>query len=594
MSFWKTTSQNNWQIVGDVRTDLHREVYMEGVPGKGVLANLPDASNKANLQSVAEFGDVEVSFDFVMATHSNSGFYLQGRYEVQLLDSWGVRYPRYGDCGGIYARRRFVPKTETYEGHAPRQNACLAPGLWQHMDISFQAPRFDEKGQKTANARILLVRLNGVVIHENVELTGPTGGPIAEQEAPTGPFMIQGDHGPVAFKNMVVAKRSGKAAVAGPVQYTVWHGKYRQENEFKDLKTAASGSVPRLTWKVAGKEDEYAVHYKTQLSVPANGTYRFTLQVGGRSVLRVDNKEILADAWTYSGDRREAAVPLSSGTVPVEIIMTKMDSWMPPMLGLWIEGPDTRPVEYHDFNSVLALPAPDPIYLDAPEPVVFRSFMNIAHEGGSWSKNTHRVVHAVHVGDPSGLHYSYDLDNGALFQVWKGDFLWTSPMWDDRGDGSSRPRGTLLLLQDVPLVVADAGSAVGAPAKAGEATTLERMRESTQYKPLGYDIDPEGHPTFRYQIFGATVTDQIRVQDGGKVLTRTVSTDGLPSDRPLLYRLATGTVIEPAGEGTWFVDGRRYYLRLAGGQADVRVEKVGEKAVLTVPVAKTLEYSILW
>ena len=120
------------------------------------------------------------------------------------------------------------------------------------------------------------------------------------------------------------------------------------------------------------------------------------------------------------------------------------------------------------------------------------------------------------------------------------------------------------------------------------------MRESTQYKPLGYDIDPEGHPTFRYQIFGATVTDQIRVQDGGKVLTRTVSTDGLPSDRPLLYRLATGTVIEPAGEGTWFVDGRRYYLRLAGGQADVRVEKVGEKAVLTVPVAKTLEYSILW
>jgi hypothetical protein len=594
MSFWKSSNQNNWQIAGDVRADLNKNEWMQTTPGKGVLVNLPNDKNKANLLSEAEFGDVDVSFDFMMATHSNSGFYLQGRYEVQLLDSWGVRYPRYGDCGGIYARRRFVPKTETYEGHAPRQNACLAPGLWQHMDISFQAPRFDAAGNKTANARMLSIRLNGVLIHENVELTGPTGGPISEQEAAFGPFMIQGDHGPVAFRNMTVQKRSGQPPVLGPVQYTVWHGKYRQEPEFMNLQHAAAGTTDRLSWKVTGQEDEYAVRYNTQLSVPVSGLYKFTLQIGGRSVLRVDGKELLSDAWTYSGDRREASVQLSAGKVPLELIMTKMDNWMPPMLGLWIEGPGTRPTAFHDFNSALALSTPDPIYLEAKEPVVFRAFMDIAHPGGTWGKDRHRVVHAVHVGDPAGLHYSYDLDNGALFQVWKGDFLSTSPMWDNRGDGSSRPRGTLLPLGDLPLIVTEAGAATGGPAKAGEATTLERMREAFAFKPLGYDLDPEGRPAFRYQMLGADITDQIRVQDGGKYLTRTVTATGLPTGKSLLYRLASGTLIEPLDANTWLVDGRRYYLQAAGGPGNARLENAEGKMFLVAPVTEKLEYSIFW
>ncbi|HAD14076.1 MAG TPA: hypothetical protein DCF33_16760, partial [Saprospirales bacterium] len=70
--------------------------------------------SRANLLSTREYGDVDVSFDFMMARHSNSGFYLQGRYEVQLLDSWGVQHPGFGDCGGIYARRRWNPKEELF------------------------------------------------------------------------------------------------------------------------------------------------------------------------------------------------------------------------------------------------------------------------------------------------------------------------------------------------------------------------------------------------------------------------------------------------------------------------------------------------
>jgi hypothetical protein len=69
---------------------------------------------------------------------------------------------QYGDCGGIY---NTAP---------PRTNASKSPGEWQVFQVSFQAPRFDAKGKKTANARFAKVIHNGVVIHENVEVKGPT------------------------------------------------------------------------------------------------------------------------------------------------------------------------------------------------------------------------------------------------------------------------------------------------------------------------------------------------------------------------------------------------------------------------------------
>ena len=153
MSFWKSSDKTNWQIAGDVTADISKPEAMTIATGKGVLANLPNPENRSNLVSVAEYGDVDVSFDFMMAAHSNSGFYLQGRYEVQLFDSWGVKQPAYSDCGGIYKRRKFIPQEYLYEGHAPRTNACLAPGLWQHLEISFQAPKFDAAGNKTSNAK---------------------------------------------------------------------------------------------------------------------------------------------------------------------------------------------------------------------------------------------------------------------------------------------------------------------------------------------------------------------------------------------------------------------------------------------------------
>jgi hypothetical protein len=94
-----------------------------------------------------------------------------------------------------------------YTTAAPKKNACRKPGEWQKFVIQFEAPRFDEAGKKTGNARFVKVVLNDEVIHENVEVKGPTPGNLGHKEAATGPLMFQGDHGPVTFRNIKVTAK---------------------------------------------------------------------------------------------------------------------------------------------------------------------------------------------------------------------------------------------------------------------------------------------------------------------------------------------------------------------------------------------------
>ena len=190
----------NWLVAKAVSLDPKNDRLFKIEPGAGVLVNGREGKEH-NLFSQDEFGDIEAHIEFNLPKGSNSGVYFQGRYEIQILDSYGVEHPKYGDCGGIYQRWK---DNMGYEGHAPKLNASLPAGQWQTFDIVFQAPRFDAVGKKTANARFVKVVHNGKLIHENVELTGPTRAGISEAEAPTGPLLIQGDHGPVAFRQVRV------------------------------------------------------------------------------------------------------------------------------------------------------------------------------------------------------------------------------------------------------------------------------------------------------------------------------------------------------------------------------------------------------
>ena len=144
----------------------YRHGSLQVVPGAG------------DVISKERFGDFSLHLEFRVPEHpptdkgqarGNSGVYLQDRYEIQILDSFGLE-PKADDCGAIYGKK------------APLTNACRKPGEWQSYDVGFKAARFDAAGKKTANARASVWQ-NGLKIHDDVEIDGPT----ARRHAGDGP-----------------------------------------------------------------------------------------------------------------------------------------------------------------------------------------------------------------------------------------------------------------------------------------------------------------------------------------------------------------------------------------------------------------------
>jgi hypothetical protein len=434
---------SNWHIAGDVSADLNTANRLVWTSGTGVLVNQPEQGVQAHDILFFPHNDLDLELDYMMAKGSNSGIYLQGRYEIQLLDSWTNLTTKAGDNGGIYERwNDSKPDGQKgFDGHAPRQNATRAPGLWQHIKISFQAPRFNESGQKIENARILRVELNGVLLHENVELSGPTRGPLVNDEVATGPLRFQGDHGPVAFRNI------------------------------------------RLT-----------AYGKPKSSPAANITARDPI---------------------------------------------------------------------------------DPIFINSNNNTILRSFMDI---------DTFRVTHAVSVGSPQQVQYTYDMDRGSIIQVWRGGFLDATPMWHSRGDGSSRPAGSVIRFgKPVPSLAVLSGPDAPWP----------KDSVGTGYRPKGYRLDPDDRPTFLYQVYNTMVKDKNLVMDGRQGIHREIEID-----KPVVgmfFRLAEADKIELASDGTYLIDDKTYYIRVEDPVAIKPVirDSNGHKQLI-IPVQKNLSYSIIF
>ena len=118
----------------------------------------------------------------------NSGVYLQGRYEIQVLDSFGIEVPGKGDCGGIY------------DQYAPLVNACKPALEWQTYDVAFRAARC-EGGTVVDRARLTVI-FNGQVIQNNVITNGPTGGAVGQDETQPGPLLLQDHSNLVCYRNI--------------------------------------------------------------------------------------------------------------------------------------------------------------------------------------------------------------------------------------------------------------------------------------------------------------------------------------------------------------------------------------------------------
>ncbi len=141
-----------------------------------------------DLVSKQKFGDAQIHIEFNIPSmpgqhgqaRGNSGVYVQGRYEIQVLDSYNNPTYANGSCGALYGQ------------YAPLVNASLPPEQWQTYDIIFHPPKCDAQGHVTSKGRLTMMH-NGILIHDHVEIQGPTPAAVDNRVCEPGPLLLQ-DH----------------------------------------------------------------------------------------------------------------------------------------------------------------------------------------------------------------------------------------------------------------------------------------------------------------------------------------------------------------------------------------------------------------
>ncbi len=581
MSGFKETT-DNWQIVGSAYVDRAKEKTITGSPGTGVLINLPDDTKRGHLFTGFEHGDIELELDVMMPVNSNSGLYFQGRYEVQLFDSWGVKEPKYSDIGGIY-QRHDENEDKGYEGHAPRVNVAKTPGLWQHFKIIFHAPKFDSSGKKIKNAWFEEVRLNGELLHENIEVTGPTRSAAFTDEKPMGPLMFQGDHGPVAVKNIRYKLYQEKEVSLEGVKMAEYENEsqtFPNIDSLTPIREITTDSISSLM--ATGERPQKLLVYTGELSIPENGDYLFDFKVNqAGGAFLIENDTLVSFNGSYDLDSPGfATVTLKKGKVPFKLLYNKHNRWNRG-LTLSVEGPGLQKQNLTAAGSLdlrRGKPANEIMVAVADEPVTQRGF--VMHEG-------HKRTHVISVGMPEGIHYAYDLAFGSLIKAWDGSFLNTTQMWHSRG------------IEQLAVPGAFSVSVHGDPdfefLKDDLTVWRDSIPENVVQKQLGYEFDAKGVPTFSHEINGTVIKDRFVPVKANRGLKRTITISG---DKEIWHKIADGSKIEALPDGTYIINDESYFVDFSGNDSlKPMIRHVNGKDELLVKVGAgehSMNYSIIW
>jgi Domain of Unknown Function (DUF1080) len=573
----------NWSVAGKV-SGTFDDVAIKSDKGSGVLVNKFSPKEKykgdPNLFTTTEHGDIFLSLDFLLPKGSNSGIYLQGRYEIQLFDSWNAATPRPSDCGGIYERWDDArPEGKKgYEGHAPRLNACKAPNLWQHLEIEFRAPRFDPSGKKTSPAQFVSVRLNGALIHQNVYLSGPTRASAFNDEKATGPLLIQGDHGPVAFRNIKYAMLDDFAIKFKDLTYEYYEGDFNEFPKVQPSHLVRKGKAEAIDVKLADNPNKLCLVFTGKLDLTESNDYQFIIKKIGKAKLSIDGEEVIRSRDLFQD--YEVTRKLSAGEHTIVFSYLKDFSWAPTGMGLYIGKRNSRPQAMSTAASLPPLP-PTPLIdvKSASHPELIRSFME---HGGK------KKTHVISVGDPSHVNYAYDLKQAGILEVWKGDFLNATDMWYERGEPQvATAMGAPLLLPGrcALAFVAEAGTVLP--------DTLDDVKELV-YK--GYYLDGTRAPVFQYAYKGLGFEDAIRPLSG-QGITRTLTFSGRPGET-LLLRLGEGLQITQVSDNVYAVDDQRYYIKInpvGKIKPAIRTSGTHKELVLDVTnISSPVSYTLYW
>jgi hypothetical protein len=361
-------------------------------------------------------------------------------------------------------------------------------------------------------------------------------------------------------------------------------------------KPVREGDAAAISAAHAGVPDKFGISYDGTMTVPTTGLYRLQLdlawigtdsaargpKVGGAKLL-VDGQPVIVH--TGAERLRYVDVDLKAGRHPFVLAFYKNRQWYNRDVTLWMEGPGVERQALHDESALTpAGTVANPIVVEPQvEPVLLRSFVR--------HNNTKRVI-ALSVADPLGVHFSYDLAQGALLYAWRGPFIETTQMWYGRGEEQTgQPLGSVLTFAGTPALAFLADANAVWPDSLGE---RELHRE-------GYQLDKTGHPTVLYRLRTVSVEDALRPGLDGLSLRRELhlrasaerAADGL------YLQLAQAPHITAESDGSYVVGERSYYIAFSGDGARPVIRNVSGRDELVLPIALSrgearIVYTIIW
>ena len=524
-----------WQLVGSVLPGADGSSLKTG-PGNTILTG-----TNQPLTLATPTDDFRLHFDLLMTANAGPMLFLPGDAPISLDHSRDL------------------------------SRLLKAPGLWQTVELWYKT------GRANRPAMLEKMVLNGVTVREGQVLTGKAGGPVT----------LMAMNGAIAIRNIGYRVLSNRnvAQWSGPLSYIIVEGGYigsREQAQTK--KVLKQDTTTLLNYEVSyGQPRQYTILFSGKLNALQAGEYQFELNRGGQGGVRIDGKEIIPIDHRELGQASVGNATLTAGPHEVQVFFSR--SWFRPGLGLYVSQAGTRPQPLHALAS---LPDPDPVGVISVTPEtktqLIRSFVQMPGE-------KHKRTHSLSVGSPAGLHYTIDLNQMALLQVWKGDFANVTEMWYERGEPQLlEPMGTTIHLPGQSALMILTNENTAWPDSVGE--------NILQYKGLA--VDKQGAPTISYQLAGLTVTDAIRPGlDGSQTdaLVRTLSLTGSPDGTPYC-RVAAGSSVEEMSKGLYAINDRSYYVRF-DPKAKVKLRQSNGKQELLLPVvmkngAGSVQYSIVF
>lgn len=533
-------SGSNWAVKGGVSIHPAKNESAKTQNGEGVL--IGTAGTAINTKIKAQ--DLRMYAEFMFSPGAEGNIILPGGQRIRLADN---------------KQKEPSALTSGFIGQFPTQNAAKAPGLWQSIELAYDASVSTVKN----SARLNSLKLNDVIVLESVYL--PLSKSITEAQS----IGLEVTKGTIAFRNIGYQLLNDlKPLTLSNLSYKLYSDKW-DAKEYSKLDK--EGKTTSLTQEVTNGMREFHLVYEGEMVAEEDGDYVFTTIYSGPILtLDIDGKTIVEGGESTSQESHVGTANLTKGTHRFKIHYSRFP-WRQPALGLRVQKPGIRQYDLHILSS-LPEPEPKPYIGVTPElrPEMVRSFILLPGE-------KYKRTHCLSVGSPTGWSYTMDLNRGALVQAWKGQFANVTEMWYERGE---------------PQLLEPAGLKVPVSGKSSIAM-LENDKsawpDSANVNYQGYSLDPQGFPSIRYAIASATVSDHITASTDA--INRTIEVKGSPSGS-LYSLLASGKNIQMVEKGLYQVDDR-YYIQI-DKKAKVVLRTSGDNQELLLPVSGSASYSMFW